>query len=491
MNPNTQPAKPKRFRATGRLLCSVCIASLMAAQSPAEVPLNSLDLLAAGKVSSKSISPSENNQDALAPGLPSITEITDGRAAALFTNSLVPSRKRAAVIPPEYLEFVSQTNEPPREGASREQVLTYFNKKLDAARYFRQTYQPKEAEPLLAELLGEASTEGIRQNALLELAACAQDENDLPRAQQIYAQFLSKWNTDLRVPEILFRQGLLYRRMGLNNMALTKFYGVMTSALVLKNDQLEYYIRLVAQAQIEIAETHYALGKYAEAAEFFTRLLKQTNSFNRTRILYKLARCHYALGKYADTVADAQDFLAQYPTAPEQTEIRFQLAMALKALGRDNEALQQVLHLMEEQRDLGQSQPAVWAYWQQRAGNLIANYLYRDGDYTKALQVYLDLAKLDSSLSWQLPVQYQIGMTYEKLWQPKKALDTYAEILQHEKSLGENPPPSLKTVLDMARWRIGFLEWQTKAELTNRELGARESELPVAASLPGAPQNNP
>ena len=61
---------------------------------------------------------------------------------------------------------------------------------------------------------------------MLELAALSQDENDLARSQQIYAQFLSKWPNDLRIPEILLRQGMLFRRMGLYNMAFTKFYGV-------------------------------------------------------------------------------------------------------------------------------------------------------------------------------------------------------------------------------------------------------------------------
>src|SRR5262249_23312959 len=156
-------------------------------------------------------------------------------------------------------------------------------------------------------------------------------------------QFLSKWAGDLRVPEILLRQGLLYRRMGLYNLAFTKFYGVMTSALALKNDQMDYYVKLVQQAQTQIAETHYELGKYADAADCFSRLLKQNSTtLNKSEILYKLARCHAALGQNAEAVTDAQDFLIRFPGAPEQPEIRFHLATALKQLGRDNESLQQV-----------------------------------------------------------------------------------------------------------------------------------------------------
>jgi tetratricopeptide (TPR) repeat protein len=275
----------------------------------------------------------------------------------------------------------------------------------------------------------------------------------------------------LRVPEILLRQGMLFRQMGLFNLAFTKFYGVMTSALVLKNDQLDYYVRLVLQAQTEIAETQYELGRYVEAAELFGRLLKQNNpAINRPQITYKLARCHTALGDYADTVSEAQDFLDRFPDAPEQPEIRFYLALALKQLGRNYESLQQVLWLLQEQRVRTQGRPELWAYWQQRAGNLIGNQLYQEGDYTKALGVYLHLAQLDPSVQWQVPVLYQIGMTYERLWQPAKATETYNTILAHEKNLGTNSPLDLKAVFDMARWRLGFIDWQGKAEAANRRL---------------------
>jgi tetratricopeptide (TPR) repeat protein len=362
------------------------------------------------------------------------------------------------------------------------ELLSQYVKQLETARYYRTTRQWHEAEPVLIELLAEFTPDAVKQSALLELAALAQDANNLSRAQQIYSQFLGKWPNDLRVPEILLRQGLLFRRMGLNNLAFTKFYSVMTSALVLKNDRLDYYARLVLQAQMEIAETHYELGKYAEAADFFSRLLKQDNpAVNKSYTLYKLVRCHASVGKYAEAIAGAQDFLIHYPDAPEQPEIRFHLALALRQRGRNNESLQQVLLLLQEQRLRTKDRPEVWAYWQQRAGNIIANQLYREGDYAQALEIYLNLAQLDRSPQWQLPVQYQIGMTYERLLQPQKATEAYARIVSRDKELGNEIAPSLKTILEMARWRISFIEWQGKAEAANRRL---REEAPATASLP-------
>lgn len=372
-----------------------------------------------------------------------------------------------------------------------EAALKRARERLELARHMRTLRQSQEAEPILVELLADEMPNAIQQSALLELAAAAQDQNDLSRAQQVYAQFIHRWPNDLRVPEVLLRQGEVFRQMGLNNMALTKFYAVMTSALVLKNDQFDYYASLVLRAQTEIAETHYQLGKYGEAIEFLTRLLKQdTGTQNKSHILYKLNRCQLAMGRYDEAIASGQDYLLRYANGPERPEVQFNLATALKQLGRDNEALQQVLALLSEQRANANSRPEVWAYWQQRTGNVIANQLYREGDYPKALDIYTSLAQLDPTPQWQLPVQYQIGMTYERLMQPKKATEAYTNILKRESELGTNVPPSLKAVFDMARWRVNFIQWQEKAEALNRELQPPPPAAP-AESLASNPQPAP
>ena len=422
------------------------------------------------------------------PAISALHEITNSRVPAP-TAAAEPVKVVTNMLPVNLIEFFAATNGLPRKRMSAEELSVHISQKLEMARYLRLTREPRQAEPMLVELLDERSPELIRQTALLELAALAQDENNLSRAQQIYGQFLEKWPEDLRVPEILLRQGLVFRQMALYNLAFTKFYGVMTSALVLKNDQLEYYIRLVLQAQIEIAETQYELGRYADAADFFSRLLKQnSSSIDRPQILYKLVRCHAALKQYPDVVAESQDFLARYPGAPGQSEIRFDLAVALKELGRNNESLQQVLSLLQEEHEQTKGHPGLWAYWQQRAVNLIANQLYNEGDYTKALEIYLNLAQLDPSPQWLLPVSYQVGMTYERLWQPQKASETYTAILARETEMGTNAPPGLKAVFDMARWRIEFIQWQTKAEAANRQVHVNaQTGGSVAASLSGAP----
>ena len=392
----------------------------------------------------------------------------------------------------EPIPALAGTNQPTPEIPKdvQPQVVDELKRQLEVARALRASRKAAEAQPRLVELLGEKSPDFIKKAALLELAAAAQDGNDLPRAQQIYGQYMQRWMDDQYVPEILLRQGHLFRRMGLNNLALAKFYAVMTSALVLRHDQFDYYSRLVIQAQTEIAETHYLLEKYPEAAEYLTRLLKQESPLiNRLDAQFKLVRCLANTGKHDEAIGQAQDFLARYPQAKEQPEVRFHLALSLKQVGRNNEALTQVLALLREQSSKAKAQPEVWAYWQQRTGNLIANQLYREGDYTRALDIYLSLVQLDRSPGWQLPVWYQVGMTYEKLWQPQKAVETYNQIVARESVVPATAAPGLRAVVDMARWRAGFVRWQNKAEGFNQSFHGTNS--PPLAGLPATTANNP
>jgi tetratricopeptide (TPR) repeat protein len=348
-------------------------------------------------------------------------------------------------------------------------LVENFNTRLASARYLEKTSQPDKAEPILISLLANTVPDSIQQSAFFELGAVVRMENDLPRAVAIGAQFLEHWPDDPRVPEVLLRQGQIYRQMGLNNLALTKFYAVMTAALALKSDRPDYYPALVLEAQSEIADTHYLMGQYSESAEFYSRLLKQNSpALNRLQAQFRLIRSLASISHNEEVVSQARDFLSRYPDSSEQPEVRFYLAQTLKQLDRNNEAQQQVLLLLQEEQAKTQDHPEIWAYWQQRAGNEVANQLYQEGDYVRALDIYVNLAQLNSAPAWQLPVKYQIGLTYERLLQPQKAIETYHAILKYEPDLGTNATPGQKAMFEMARWRAGFLDWQSQAENANR-----------------------
>jgi tetratricopeptide (TPR) repeat protein len=363
-----------------------------------------------------------------------------------------------------------------------------YREQLDLARQMRREKDPAAAGRMLVSLLEDAETPpDIQRAALFDLALVAQDDRNPARAQQILAQFLKKYPQDPAVPEVLLRQGLLYRQMGAHQMAITKFYAVMNSSLSMKLDQLDYYQRLVLQAQTEVADTHFEQGQFAEALDFYRRLLKQPPpELNLAPIRYKALRCQSSLGRTVEVVAAAEAFLEKHSDAPEAAEARFLCASALKQLNRNAEAARQVLQLLEAQQRQATNHPAAWTYWQLRAGNEIANQFYLEGDYVSALEIYTRLASLDPSPEWQLPVWYQIGLVHERLQQPQKAVEIFTAIAKREKELvGPALTPGLKAVFDMARWRQEHLGWQARAEL------AAQSVRPLPSFRTNAPAGVP
>lgn len=344
-----------------------------------------------------------------------------------------------------------------------------FRARLELARSSRLIRQFPLATATYAGLVESEAPESMRRTALIEMAQTAQDENDLVRAQQIYAQGVALWPQDIGVPEMLLRQGLVYRQMGLNNLAIAKFYTVMTSALTLKPDRIDYYQQLVLRAQIEIASAQYDTGNWTEAADSLGRLLKlETPPENRALIQCKLIRCLVSLTRYGDACAQAQEFLNRHPEAPERPEVHFLYANSLKQIGRTADSLQQVMALLKEQNGAETRDPATLIYWQRRAGNEIANQFYQEGEHLKAMDIYLSLAALGATPEWQLPVWYQLGLIFERLNQPAKAIEYYDNITRREKEV-KNAAPSLKAVIEMARWRKDFIAWRVKSETTNLE----------------------
>jgi tetratricopeptide (TPR) repeat protein len=343
---------------------------------------------------------------------------------------------------------------------------------LDAARQQRRDKQVDLAQSNLVGLIESNVSEDLKRGARLELAMLLQDQGELARAQQLYAQYLKLYPDDPNEPEVTLRQGLIYRQMGAPTLAIAKFYGVMSTALNVKTERVEYYRRLVLQAQTEIAETYYLQGKYGEAVDFFSRLLKLNDKdLNDALVRAKLVRSLAKLNRPADAISQADIFLSRYADSKEAPEIRYLLADSLRKVGRAHEAVQQVLLLLQNAQAESAKNPSEWAQWQRRTGNDVANQLYNQGDYLNALEIYNRLLELDHSPEWELPVWYQLGLVYERLEQPQKALDAYGHITARVGELKpENTTPNLKTIAELAQWRVEHLQWLLKAELSRHQL---------------------
>ena len=361
--------------------------------------------------------------------------------------------------------------------------MKYFRGLINTARDLRKKHQPALAEDMLIQILSDDAPEAAQRDALYELGMAVLDRRDLPRTQQILAQFARKYPSDPMTAEVLLRQGLLYRDMGAPSLAISKFYAVMSTALNLNGEQVEHYQRVVLLAQTEIADTYSLQGKYEDAADFYRRVLKLENpNLNEPLIRFKLIKCYDVLKNSDKLVAEGQRFVERFPDDPQIPEVRFILASVFKSSNRRREAIEQTMALLQAEKTKSDKAPEIWAYWQQRTGNDIGSQLYSEGDYLSALQVYRCLAGLNKDPGWEVPANYQIGLVLERLGQPEKAGEIYQAILSREKEVPEKSlTPNLKLVFEMCRWRKEQLVWESSALRATREIANATVLPPVTA----------
>lgn len=368
---------------------------------------------------------------------------------------------------------------------------TFYQLMLESARRQRELDDLPRAERTLIQILESRAPDELKRPSMLELALVMQDQKAYAKAQRLYSEYVRRFPKDGAVPDVLLRQAYLYRDMGVPELAMSKFFAVMSACLNLQVEEIEYYQKLVLRAQVEIAETYYSLGKFEEASDYLNKVLKlDNNDLNRSNVLFKLIRCYWNLKNFNGASANARLYLAKYPDTAETPEARYLLADSLKKMGQDREAVQEILLLLQKQQARSRTDPQQWLYWQQRAGNDIANQFYQQGDFLKALQVYQNLAAISDSPNWQLPVWYQIGLVFENLKQPPKASEMYQKILDRVKeakpAAEPEPGDTLQTIIEMARWRKQFLEWELKAQAANKQLEpSLKAEESAGASAPG------
>src|SRR5688500_4600236 len=224
---------------------------------------------------------------------------------------------------------------------NRSVKLSQYQVALESARALRKANELKRAESILIQILeSTAAGEEIKRPALMELGLVMQEQKEYPKAQQLYSEYIRRYDKDPSVPEVLLRQAYLYREMGVPVLAMSKFYAVISTCLNLKLAELDYYQRLVLRAQAEIAETHYLQGEYNDAVDYLNRLLKLENvDLERANVHYKLVQCYMKLNKLDEGLSIATLFLQKFPQHVHAAETRFLKVDALKKLGRNKEAI--------------------------------------------------------------------------------------------------------------------------------------------------------
>jgi TolA-binding protein len=353
------------------------------------------------------------------------------------------------------------------------------------------------AEAKYAKALAQDVPRAEKRDALLELGRLLEEkQKQTTKAAAIYEQFLSLYPQDSECPEVDLRLGRIYREMGSFRTALNKFYDVLYAALRVKNG--EEYKGTALRAQLEIASTYFASGDYEQAGRFYSRLkLLELPESDRRDVAFRAAYILYLAKDYAAALTAEQAFLKRYPECSLAPESQYLLVQSLKGLDRKEEALQETLKLLRSGAKFGREHPGVWAYWQQKTGNDLANELYGKGDYLHALTIYQTLAEISDKPEWRWPAVYQIGLCFERLRYTDRALQAYKYIADHPvpaappatKNAGDT---NLATLHDMAQWRADHIRWlqQTEGELVPL-LGKLAAEPPPQVALNARPQPTP
>jgi TolA-binding protein len=311
--------------------------------------------------------------------------------------------------------------------------------------------------------------------ALLGLARAHRRAGELTKATAIYERFLKDYPNDGQVPDALLELGRTLRSLGASQLALGRFYSVINSTLKLPGEEgFAHYQMLAKTAQFEIAETHFQQGEFADANKYYTRLrLLDLAPADRARAHFKSAYALYLGGNLAEAVVTLHTYLEQWPRDENVPEARYLLSRSLRALGRKDEALQATLDLLRSQQSGGDAK--AWTYWQRRTGNQLANDFFQNGDTTSALAIYQGLAALSPDPAWRLPVEYQIGLCFERLRSTADAVTAYQSVIDGARpspaaalpaSPGDAAAPAAPAtsvefteLARMAAWRIKQLNW--------------------------------
>jgi TolA-binding protein len=305
----------------------------------------------------------------------------------------------------------------------------------------------------------------------------------LTKAVAVYEKFLKDFPDDNRVPDAYLDLGRTLRDMGAYNLALNSFYSVINSTLKLTAQGFDHYTLLAKTAQFEIAQTYFESGDYVEAGKFFTRVrLLDLAAADRARAHFMAGCAQQRAGELDTAAATLKTFLEQWPDNENVPEARYLLATSLDTLKRPQEAMAVTLALLNAEHGLVAGNPQRWSYWQRRTGNQLANQFFQNGDALNALAIYNCLAALSPDPAWRLPILYQTGLCYERLYQVDRAQAVYQEIIDAAKPVdGKAAPAAEVTELSgMAQWRQAHLQWQDG-------INHRLTEVLAPSTMPASP----
>lgn len=298
-----------------------------------------------------------------------------------------------------------------------------------------------------------------------------------PKAAATFERLVEEFPNSRRAPTIYMELGHLYREMGGLEIAISKYYMVLNSSLNASVDQVEKFRTLSLKAKLEIAKTHMDLLDFDEAFRQYDLLSRlELEPIERRSVQYRVCHLLYNMGNYQQAASKLKQFLEDYAVSPHSPEIRYLLAKSYEKLNRKPDALREVVLILQRQSSPDTALDDDADYWKQRMGNELANEFYQQGDYRSALTIYQSLAKYNATPAWRWPAIHQIGLCFERLGLPEKAVMAYQEILDPENgdlTDEKTLDPGMLSLREMAKWRLDHLNWEDDLVARLNVLGAR------------------
>lgn len=297
----------------------------------------------------------------------------------------------------------------------------------------------------------------VRNLLLLRAGKYYFNKEQLSKAAAIYEKWLSLFTKDALRPKVLLRTGSIYKKMGLFDLALNRFYQVINFALQIHESEIKAFQKVLDKAQLAIGDIYFVQNKIDQAIPVYARIIQQNGTSETLRIIarFKLAySCYKAKDKSALELL--KQFILDFPQNTFVPEAYYYLASIYLEKGFQVEALKQLsclLSLSSIESD------TVTAYWQYRAANTIANQLYLDREFLKALSVYRKLLALQKDPMGRWPTLYAIGLCLMQLKEFEAAKKIY-QLLQSEKTPTSDQNLFLKTLQQLTEERLLQIENQ-------------------------------
>jgi len=387
----------------------------------------------------------------------------------------------------------AETPPPPAAAApATPQALAMIAEDAALARQSTLRGQLDVAEKFYSKLLIVEAPDSAKKQALFDMFECYRTHWVYSKAIAVGECIHQMFPNDTATPNLLLDLGRLYRDIGAYQLATARFYNVLNAALRVDQAELARYKDFSKQAQFEIAETFMISGDYSQAARMYSLLDRlDLSTDQKAHSEFQIVYSKFLLADYTAAVSASRQFIESFGSTTYAPQCHYVLSVALKAVGRPQEAADEALTLLRIEKKSAKSDAASWTYWQKKTGNQLANEMYQQGDYLRALTIYQAMAKLGDDPAWQWPVIYQVGLCFERLGLPDRATEAYDYIQdENKKAQAASKPVSddLAELTRMAEWRGQHVQWQqtTGAQL-NDLLGPMQ---PASAAAPQAPANS-